>query len=40
MPTSMLIGPDGKVLMVHNGFKNEHRNELERQIKLALNLKD
>lgn len=40
MPTSVLIGPDGKVLMVHSGFKDEHREELERQIKQALNTKD
>lgn len=40
MPTSMLIGPDGKVLMVHAGFKPEQRKELEQKIKQALNLKD
>lgn len=40
MPTSVLIGPDGKVLMVHSGFKDEQRAELEKQIKQALNLKD
>ncbi len=40
MPTSVLIGPDGKVLMMHNGFKDEHREELERNIKQALNAKD
>lgn len=40
MPTSMLIGPDGKVIMVHGGFKEEKREELERHIKTALNLKD
>jgi len=28
------------VLMVHNGFKDEQRGELEKQIKQALNLKD
>jgi len=39
MPTSVLIGPDGKVLMMHAGFKEEQRDELERQIKQALNLK-
>jgi cytochrome c biogenesis protein CcmG, thiol:disulfide interchange protein DsbE len=38
MPTSVLIGPDGKVLQVHSGFKEEQRDDLERQIKLALNL--
>ena len=40
MPTSVLIGPDGKVLLVHSGFRDENRSELEHQIKLALNLKD
>jgi thiol-disulfide isomerase/thioredoxin len=38
MPTSVLIGPDGKVLSVHNGFKEEQRAELEKQIKQALHL--
>lgn len=36
MPGSVLIGPDGKVLMVHSGFKQQERAELERQIQLAL----
>jgi len=36
MPTSYLIGPDGKVLAVHTGFREEHREELEKQIRLAL----
>ena len=36
MPTSVLIGPDGKVLIVHSGFKDEQRAELEAQIKQAL----
>jgi cytochrome c biogenesis protein CcmG, thiol:disulfide interchange protein DsbE len=40
MPTSVLIGPDGKVLMVHTGFKDDNRAELEQQIKHALSLKD
>lgn len=40
MPTSVLIGPDGKVLMVHSGFKDEQRVDLERQIKQAMNIKD
>ncbi len=38
MPTSVLIGPDGKVLSVHTGFKDEQRAELEGQIKQALAL--
>jgi cytochrome c biogenesis protein CcmG/thiol:disulfide interchange protein DsbE len=37
MPTSVLIGPDGKVQMVHSGFRNDQRGELERQIRLTLN---
>ena len=40
MPTSVLIGPDGKVLSIHGGFKDEQRPELEQQIKHALHLKD
>ena len=40
MPTSVLIGPDGKVLMVHSGFKEDSRPELEHHIKQALNVKD
>jgi thiol-disulfide isomerase/thioredoxin len=39
MPTSVLIGPDGRVLSVHSGFKDEQRPELEAQIKQALALK-
>jgi len=35
----VLIGPDGKVLSVHSGFKDEQRTELEAQIKHALALK-
>lgn len=40
MPTSVLIGPDGKVISTHSGFKPEQKPELEKQIKQALNLKD
>jgi thiol-disulfide isomerase/thioredoxin len=40
MPTSVLIGPDGKILMVHSGFRSEQRDELERQIKLKLDPKN
>ena len=36
MPTSVLIGPDGKVLWVHAGFRAEDRAELESQIAQAL----
>lgn len=39
MPTSVLIGPDGKVISVHSGFKNEQRAELETQIQQALSPK-
>jgi cytochrome c biogenesis protein CcmG/thiol:disulfide interchange protein DsbE len=40
MPTSVLIGPDGRVLSIHTGFKPEQKSALEQQIKQALNLKD
>ena len=36
MPTSVLIGPDGKVLTVHQGFKDEDRKELEAKFVSAL----
>lgn len=36
MPTSMLIGPDGKVLRIHQGFKPENAAELESAIQQAL----
>lgn len=36
MPTSVLIGPDGKVLAVHVGFRAEQKAELEQKIKAAL----
>jgi hypothetical protein len=36
MPTSFLIGPDGKVRAVHVGFKDSNREELEREIVAAL----
>ena len=39
MPTSVLIGPDGKVISVHSGFKDTDRNALEQQIRQALRLK-
>lgn len=38
MPTSVLIGPDGKVLRVHSGFRAEDRTQLEQHIKQALHL--
>jgi cytochrome c biogenesis protein CcmG, thiol:disulfide interchange protein DsbE len=36
MPTSFLISPEGKVLMVHQGFNEEGRADLEKQIQQAL----
>jgi len=36
MPTSVLIGADGKVIAMHAGFKAEEREALERQIAAAL----
>ena len=36
MPTSILIGRDGRVLAVHNGFRNEEREALEASIASSL----
>jgi thiol-disulfide isomerase/thioredoxin len=36
MPTSVLIGPDGKVLLVHNGFRPDDKTEVEAGIEQAL----
>lgn len=36
MPTSFLIGRDGKVLAQHKGFNNSDRDELEKKILSAL----
>ena len=36
MPTSFLIGKDGKVIFRHAGFKNADRDELETRIALAM----
>ena len=36
MPTSFLIGPDGRVLAVHSGFQPEEKAALEQRIRLAL----
>jgi thiol-disulfide isomerase/thioredoxin len=36
MPTSVLIGPDGRVLFVHSGFRTEDRALIENQINQAL----
>ncbi len=36
MPTSLLIGPNGKVLSVHRGFRDEERAQREQDIQQAL----
>lgn len=36
MPTSVLIGRDGKVIATHSGFKEEERKELEGRFTAAL----
>ena len=36
MPTSVLVGPDGKVLYMHTGFRDEERAQLEGRIAAAL----
>jgi len=36
MPTSVLVGRDGKVLWVHRGFRLDDRAELDRRIAAAL----
>jgi len=36
MPTSVLVGPDGKVLAVHQGFKDADRAALEAKLVSAL----
>ena len=36
MPSSVLIGPDGKVMMSHTGFREADRAELEAKIQAAL----
>ena len=36
MPTSVLVGADGKVIQVHNGVRDEDRKELEAAIASAL----
>ncbi|NHZ81692.1 redoxin family protein [Massilia sp. CCM 8695] len=39
MPSSVLIGADGKVLFEHSGFKAADRDQLETKIKAALGAK-
>jgi cytochrome c biogenesis protein CcmG, thiol:disulfide interchange protein DsbE len=36
MPSSVLIGPDGRLMAVHNGFRDEDRKDLEARIAAAL----
>ena len=36
MPTSVLIGRDGKVFMTHEGFRIKERDSLEKTIRSAL----
>lgn len=36
MPSSLLVGPDGRVVFVHSGFRDDQRAELERRIAAAL----
>lgn len=39
MPTSVLIGADGKVLAVHRGFAEEDKPRLEAAVRQALGVK-
>jgi len=39
MPTSYLIGRDGKVVMTHKGFRTKHKEGLEEEIVKALKKK-
>ncbi|WP_259371316.1 MULTISPECIES: hypothetical protein [Sphaerotilaceae] len=36
MPTSYLIGTDGKVRAVHVGFRLDDREKIEKEIRAAL----
>lgn len=36
MPTSFLVGPDGKVLLQHAGFRDSDREALEAKIRQSL----
>ena len=38
MPTSMLVSPEGKVLLVHSGFRTEDTGQLEAKILAAMGL--
>jgi cytochrome c biogenesis protein CcmG, thiol:disulfide interchange protein DsbE len=39
MPTSFLVGRDGKIIFQHQGFKESDRTGLEKQIQTALETK-
>ncbi|MBC5764726.1 TlpA family protein disulfide reductase [Ramlibacter albus] len=39
MPSSVLVGPDGRVLAVHRGFSEEDKAPLEARIREALGVK-
>jgi thiol-disulfide isomerase/thioredoxin len=39
MPSSYLVGRDGKIIAAHKGFKDEDREELESRIAAALSAK-
>jgi cytochrome c biogenesis protein CcmG, thiol:disulfide interchange protein DsbE len=39
MPTSFLVGRDGKIIFQHLGFKEADREQLEKEIKAALEAK-
>ena len=39
MPSSVLIGPDGKVVLVHAGFRDGDKAALEQEIRKALGVK-
>jgi cytochrome c biogenesis protein CcmG/thiol:disulfide interchange protein DsbE len=36
MPSSVLVGPDGRVIAVHSGFRDDDRKDLEARIAAAL----
>lgn len=38
MPTSMLVSPEGKVILVHSGFRTEEAGQLEAKILGAMGL--
>lgn len=40
MPSSYLIGRDGKLVYTHKGFKAQDQAEIEAKIRVALGLKD